>query len=51
VQALGSAGISKSKVSRLCASLDEQGRAFRTGRLDAEYPYLWLDAPMRATSG
>jgi transposase-like protein len=44
VQALGIAGISKSEVSRLCASLDEQGRAFRTRRLDAEYPYLWLDA-------
>jgi putative transposase len=44
VQALGIAGISKSEVSRLCAALDEQGRAFRTRRLDAEYPYLWLDA-------
>ena len=44
VQALGIAGLSKSEVSRLAASLDEQVAAFRTRRLDAEYPYLWLDA-------
>ena len=44
VQSLGIAGISKSEVSRLCASLDAQTEAFRTRRLDAEYPYVWLDA-------
>src|SRR5215218_2592781 len=44
VQALGIAGISKSEVSRLAASLDEQVEAFRTRRLDARYPYLWVDA-------
>ena len=44
VQSLGIDGPSKSEVSRLCASLDEQGAAFRERRLDAEYPYLWLDA-------
>jgi len=44
VQALGIAGLSKSEVSRLAASLDEQVAAFRARRLDAEYPYLWLDA-------
>ena len=44
VQALGIAGLSKSEVSRLAASLDQQVAAFRTRRLDAEYPYLWLDA-------
>jgi transposase-like protein len=44
VQSLGIAGMSKSEVSRLCASLDEQTRIFRTRRLDAEYPYVWLDA-------
>jgi putative transposase len=44
VQALGISAISKSEVSRLCASLDEQVAAFRTRRLDAEYPYLWVDA-------
>jgi transposase-like protein len=44
VQALGIASLSKSEVSRLCASLDDQVEAFRTRRLDAAYPYLWLDA-------
>jgi transposase-like protein len=44
VQALGIAGLAKSEVSRLAASLDDQVAAFRTRRLDAEYPYLWLDA-------
>jgi len=44
VQTLGISGISKSEVSRLCASLDAQTAAFRTRRLDGEYPYLWLDA-------
>lgn len=44
VQALGIDGLSKSEVSRLCASLDVQVTAFRERRLDAEYPYLWLDA-------
>jgi len=44
VQALGIAGISKSEVSRLAASLDAQVEAFRTRRLEAAYPYLWVDA-------
>ncbi len=45
VQSLGIVGISKSEVSRLCASLDEQVAAFRGRRLDsARYPYVWLDA-------
>jgi len=44
VQTLGITGISKSEVSRLCASLDAQTEAFRTRRLDAEYPYVWFDA-------
>jgi len=44
VQTLGIAGISKSEVSRLCAALDAQTDAFRTRRLDTEYPYVWFDA-------
>jgi putative transposase len=44
VQTLGIAGMSKSEVSRLCASLDGQVTAFRTRRLDAEYPYIFVDA-------
>jgi transposase-like protein len=44
VRALGISGISKSEVSRLAAALDEQVDAFRTRRLDAAYPYVWVDA-------
>lgn len=44
VQSLGIASLSKSEVSRLCGSLDSQVKAFRTRRLDADYPYLFLDA-------
>jgi transposase-like protein len=44
VQQLGIAGLSKSEVSRMAATLDAQGRAFRERRLDADYPYVWLDA-------
>lgn len=44
VQQLGITSLSKSEVSRLAQSLDEQGRAFRERRLDADYPYVWLDA-------
>ncbi len=44
VQQLGITGLSKSEVSRMAQSLDEQGRIFRERRLDAAYPYLWLDA-------
>src|SRR5216684_3310346 len=43
-QALVVSGISRSEVSRMAASLDAQVAAFRTRRLDAEYPYLWVDA-------
>ena len=44
VQQLGLAGMSRSTVSRLCAGLDEQVRAFRERPLEGRYPYLWLDA-------
>lgn len=44
VQSLGIAGMSRSEVSRLCASLDGQVTAFRTRRLDADYPYIYVDA-------
>jgi putative transposase len=43
-QSLGIAGISKSEVSRMAASLDGQAEAFRARRLDADYPYIWVDA-------
>jgi len=44
VQALGLYNCSKSEVSRVCASLDEQVEAFRNRPLTAVYPYVWLDA-------
>jgi transposase-like protein len=43
-EALGLKGISKDQVSRICRELDGQVTAFRTRCLDAEYPYLMLDA-------
>ena len=43
-EALGLKGISKDQVSRICKELDGQVTAFRTRRLDSEYPYLMLDA-------
>ena len=36
--------MSRSTVSRLCESLDEQVKIFRERRLEGRYPYLWLDA-------
>ena len=36
--------VSRSEVSRICAQLDEQVRAFLERPLEGEYPYLWLDA-------
>ncbi len=45
VTALGVTGLSKSEVSRICASLDAEVQAFRSRPLDpAGYPYLGLDA-------
>lgn len=44
VRALGMDGISKSQVSRLCESLDQEVERFRSRPLDGPYPYLWLDA-------
>ena len=37
-------GISKSEVSRICAELDRDLEAFRTRRLDGEFPYVFCDA-------
>jgi transposase-like protein len=45
VKTLGIEGISKSQVSRLAKSLDEEVAAFRSRPLDdGAYPYLWVDA-------
>jgi transposase-like protein len=45
VQAMGIQGVSRSEVSRMAKSLDEQVDVFRHRPLDDKaYPYLWLDA-------
>jgi transposase-like protein len=45
VKALGaSSGISKSEVSRICGELDKDLEAFRTRRLEGEFPYVFADA-------
>ena len=42
---LGIESLSKSRVSELAASLDEQVEALRSRPLDADaYPYVWVDA-------
>jgi putative transposase len=43
-QAMGLAGIDKSRVSRLCKDIDERVNAFLDRPLEGEWPYLWLDA-------
>ena len=44
VKALGLTGIDKSAVSRMSQHLDEVVRQFRERKLEAAYPYVWLDA-------
>ena len=44
VKAMGAGGMSKSRVSRLCAEIDERVNAFLTRPLEGAWPYLWLDA-------
>jgi transposase-like protein len=44
VRALGIENMSRSEVSRICASLDGQVAAFRNRPLVEAYPYLWFDA-------
>ena len=44
IEAMGAKGMSRTEVSRMSASLDEQVRAFRERRLERRYPYVWLDA-------
>ena len=43
-QAMGLAGLDKSRVSRLCKEIDEPVTAFLERPLAGEWPYLWLDA-------
>jgi putative transposase len=43
-QAMGLAGIDKSRVSRLRKEIDERVNAFLERPLEGAWPYLWLDA-------
>src|SRR3954453_8092427 len=40
VQAMGMSGISKSQVSRLCAEIDENVKAFLQRPIEGDWPYL-----------
>jgi transposase-like protein len=44
VKGLGMAGVSKSRVSRICEELDSEVERFRARPLAGPYPYVWLDA-------
>jgi transposase-like protein len=44
VRALGIDGISKSEVSRICRSLDEEVKGFLSRPIEDDHPYVWLDA-------
>ncbi len=44
LETLGLSGISKSRVSEICAELDPAVEAFRQRPLTLAYPYIWLDA-------
>src|SRR5439155_8873976 len=41
---MGTEGISKSQVSRLCGEIDERVRTFLSRPIEGEWPYVWLDA-------
>lgn len=41
---MGMSGISKSQVSRLCEQIDERVKAFLNRPLEADWPYLRIDA-------
>jgi putative transposase len=44
VKAMGMSGISKSQVSRLCEEIDGKVKAFLDRPIEADWPYLWIDA-------
>ena len=51
VAQLGIESMSRSTVSRLCKTLDEQVTIFRERPLEGRYPYLWLDAKAEKVRG
>ena len=44
VKAMGMTGISSSRVSRLCAEIDERVNAFLHRHIEGDWPDLWIDA-------
>jgi transposase-like protein len=44
VKAMGSSGVSKSQVSRLCEEIDGRVKAFLERPIEGDWPYLWIDA-------
>jgi len=44
VKAMGTGGVSKSQVSRLCEEIDGRVKAFLERPIEGDWPYLWIDA-------
>jgi len=44
VKAMGTGGVSKSQVSRLCEEIDGPVKAFLERPIEGDWPYLWIDA-------
>jgi glycosyltransferase involved in cell wall biosynthesis len=44
VKALGTSGVSKSEVNRLCAEVDAHAGAFLNRPIEGDWPCLWIDA-------
>ena len=44
VKAMGTSGISKSQILRLCAEIDERVHAFLDRPIEGDRPYVWIDA-------
>lgn len=43
VRAMGTSGVSKSQVSRLCEEIDDKVNAFLNRPIEGDWPYLWVD--------
>lgn len=43
ITAMGLSGICKSKVSRLCETIDGEVKTFLNRPLEGDCPYLWID--------
>jgi transposase-like protein len=43
VKAMGTDGISRSQLSRLCAEIVERAQTFLVRPIEGDWPYVWLD--------